>query len=221
MPGRARAVAASAVRPRNLSSCSRCSPWAAALLCGAIGFGLANQSDERLWAEQTRRALAAQRGVGEFRDLFDEIERRCGRSAFHPDGRRQSIGAQRTSNSKPIPRPGEREMQPVMDAQGRIAGFLTWETDVADDAGDRQAGDAVHRRRIAFVPGRLRRSFPLLAVAPRTAQLRRAVEQQARRAAEEDALPPGCPNRRKMLVLLAGGEWQCEHRTEGADLRFV
>ena len=54
----------------------------ATLLAGAIGYGLARQSDERLWSEQ-RAAL--RNAIGEFRKLFGKAER--GRSALRAHGR--------------------------------------------------------------------------------------------------------------------------------------
>ena len=162
----------------------------AALLCGAIGFGLANRSDERLWAEQ-RASL--RNATAEFRNLFDRSD------AVDPRFIRmveQSVGVNGLKFETDPP-PSEREMQPVMDARGRIAGFLTW--------------DRAHPMFQA-----MQRLMPFIAVVAfvlvgfagfSLRQLRRArlqlaaSEQQARRAAEEDALT-GLPNRRKMLVLL-------------------
>ncbi len=162
----------------------------AAFLCGAIGFGLANQSDERLWAEQ-RASL--RNAVVEFRNLFDKSD------AVDPRFIRmveQSVGVNGLKFENDPP-PSEREMQPVIDAQGRIAGFLTW--------------DKAHPMLLA-----MQRLMPFIAAIAVVLvgfagfslwQLRRArrhlaeSEQQARRAAEEDALT-GLPNRRKMLALL-------------------
>jgi diguanylate cyclase (GGDEF)-like protein len=90
------------------------------LLAGAMGYALAQQSDRRLWAEQ-RASL--RNAIGEFRNLFgksDAIDPRLVRVV------EQSAGL-KDLKFESDPAPDEREMQPVMDAQGRIVGFLTWQ----------------------------------------------------------------------------------------------
>jgi diguanylate cyclase (GGDEF)-like protein len=162
----------------------------ATLLCGAIGYGLARQSDERLWAEQ-RASL--RNAIGEFRNLFgitDEIDPRFVRMV------EQSVGLQGL-RFETDPGLDEREMQPVIDAQGRIAGFFTW--------------DKAHP-----MLQTMQRLMPLIAgIAAALVgfagfslwQLRRArrelaaSEQQARRAADEDKLT-GLPNLAKTLECL-------------------
>ena len=162
----------------------------ATLLCGAIGYGLAQQSDERLWSEQ-RASL--RNAVGEFRNLFgktDEIDPRFVRMIG------QSVGL-KDLKFETDPPPSEREMQPVVDGHGRFAGFLTWER--------------AHPMMVA-----MQRMMPIIAAIALALvgfagfslrQLRRArhqlaaSENDARRTAEEDALT-GLPNRRKMLALL-------------------
>ena len=92
----------------------------ATLLAGVIGYGLARQSDERLWSEQ-RASL--RNATGEFRNLFgksDAIDPRFIRMV------EQSVGL-KDLKYEIDPAAGDREMQPVIDAQGRIAGFLTWQ----------------------------------------------------------------------------------------------
>src|SRR5665811_184569 len=92
----------------------------ATLLAGAIGFEVARQSDERLWSEQ-RAAL--RNATAEFRNLFgkaDEVDPRFVRMV------EQSVGLEGLK-FEIDPGASERELQPVMDAQGRIAGFLTWQ----------------------------------------------------------------------------------------------
>ena len=162
----------------------------AILLCGAIGYGLARQSDERLWSEQ-RASL--RNAIGEFRNLFgktDEIDPPFMRMI------EQSVGLKDLKFETDPPR-SEREMQPVVDGHGRIAGFLTWEK-------VRPMMLAVHR----MMPFIAALAIVLVGFAGFSLrQLRRArhqlaaSEKDARRAAEEDALT-GLPNRRKMLVLL-------------------
>jgi diguanylate cyclase (GGDEF)-like protein len=151
----------------------------ATLLAGVIGYELAERSDERLWAEQ-RASL--RNAIGEFRHLFgksDAIDPRFVRVV------EQSAGL-KDLKFETDPAPGEREMQPVMDAQGRIAGFLTW----------RKAHPMLRA---------MQRLLPLIVGIALTLagfagfslwQLRRA-----RRAADEDKLT-GLPNHAKTLELL-------------------
>ncbi len=92
----------------------------ATLLAGAVGYGLAQQSDEHLWAEQ-RASL--RNAIGEIRAWIgksDAIDPRFVRVV------EQSAGLKDLKYESDPP-PSEREMQPVMDTQGRIAGFLTWQ----------------------------------------------------------------------------------------------
>jgi EAL domain-containing protein (putative c-di-GMP-specific phosphodiesterase class I) len=89
-------------------------------LGGATGYGLARQGDERLWSEQ-RTSL--RNATAEFRKLFgksNQIDPRFVRMV------EQSVGL-KNLKFETDPGPSEREMQPVMDGQGRIAGFLTWD----------------------------------------------------------------------------------------------
>jgi diguanylate cyclase (GGDEF)-like protein len=162
----------------------------ATLLAGAIGFEVARQSDERLWSEQ-RASL--RNAIGEFRNLFgksDAVDPRFVRMV------EQSVGLEGLK-FEIDPGASEREMQPVMDAQGRIAGFLTW--------------DKAHPMLRA-----MQRLMPFIAAIAIVLvgfagislwQLRRArhelavSEQQARRAADADKLT-GLPNHAKMLELL-------------------
>ena len=162
----------------------------ATLLAGVIGYGLAQQSDERLWAEQ-RASL--RNATAEFRNLFgksDALDLRFMRVV------EQSAGL-KDLKFETDPRPSEREMQPVIDAQGRIVGFLTWQK--------------VHPMMLA-----IQRLLPLivgialLLVGFAGFSLRQlgrarrelaASEEVARRAAEEDKLT-GLPNHAKTLELL-------------------
>jgi diguanylate cyclase (GGDEF)-like protein len=162
----------------------------ATLLAGAIGYEVARQSDERLWSEQ-RASL--RNAIGEFRTLFgksDAVDPRFVRMV------EQSAGL-KDLKFETDPGASEREMQPVMDAQGRIAGFLTWEK--------------VHpmmlamQRLLPFIVG-----IPLVLVGFAGFSLRQlgrarrelaASEEQARRAADEDKLT-GLPNHAKTLELL-------------------
>jgi len=92
----------------------------ATLLIGGIGYGLARQSDERLGSEQ-RASL--RNAIAEFRALFGqsaEIDPRFVRMV------EQSVGL-KSLKFETEPNLSAREMQPVIDANGRIAGFFTWE----------------------------------------------------------------------------------------------
>jgi len=193
---RRRAGASPRVRAKRMLSASQlivvlaALAMGATLLAGAIGFAVARQSDERLWSEQ-RAAL--RNATAEFRTLFgkaDEVDPRFVRMI------EQSVGL--TGLKFEIdPGVSEREMQPVMDVQGRIAGFLTW--------------DKAHPMLQA-----MERLMPFIAAIAivlvgfagiSLAQLARArrelaaSEQQARRAADADKLT-GLPNHGKTLELL-------------------
>ena len=92
----------------------------ATLLAGAVGYGLARQSDERLLAEQRASLRSA---VAEFRALFgqtDEIDPRFVRMV-------EQSAALKDLKFETDPSRDGREVQPVLDARGRIAGFFTWE----------------------------------------------------------------------------------------------
>ena len=160
------------------------------LLCAAIGYGLARQSDERLWLEQRASLRAA---IFEFRNLFGNTGK--------VDPRFVQIVAQsaglKALKFETDPPAGDRETQPVMDAQGRIAGFFTWD-------------------RAYPMMRTMNRLMPLVAGIAVVLvgfagfsfwQLRRAQhdikasEEQARDAADKDKLT-GLPNHAKMLELL-------------------
>ena len=160
------------------------------LLASAIGFEVARQSDERLWSEQ-RASL--RNATAEFRNLFgkaDAIDPRFVRMI------EQSVGL--TGLKFEIdPGLNERELQPVMDAQGRIAGFLTW-----------QKAHPMLRAMQRLMPFIAAIAIVLVGFAGISlAQLARArhelaaSEEFARRAADQDKLT-GLPNHAKTLELL-------------------
>jgi diguanylate cyclase (GGDEF)-like protein len=162
----------------------------ATLLAGAIGFEVARQSDERLWSEQ-RASL--RNATAEFRNLFgkaDAVDPRFVRMV------EQSVGL--TGLKFEIdPGLSERELQPVMDAQGRIAGFLTW-----------QKAHPMLRAMQRLMPFIAAIAIVLVGFAGISlAQLARArhelaaSEEFARRAADQDKLT-GLPNHAKTLELL-------------------
>ncbi len=162
----------------------------ATLLASAIGFEVARQSDERLWSEQ-RASL--RNAIGEFRNLFgkaDEVDPRFVRMV------EQSVGLEGLK-FEIDPGLNERELQPVMDAQGRIAGFLTW-----------QKAHPMLRAMQRLMPFIAAIAIVLVGFAGISlAQLARArhelaaSEEFARRAADQDKLT-GLPNHAKTLELL-------------------
>jgi diguanylate cyclase (GGDEF)-like protein len=159
-------------------------------LCAGVGYSLARQSDERLWDEQ-RASL--RNAVAEFRLMFAQSDAIDPRFVHVVE---QSTGLQNLK-FETEPSVSAREMQPVIDGHGRIAGFFTWNKS--------QPMTLAMNRVMPFVAGiaillvgfggfslwQLRRARRELA----------ASEDFARRVAEEDTLT-GLPNRRKMLILL-------------------
>jgi EAL domain-containing protein (putative c-di-GMP-specific phosphodiesterase class I) len=90
-------------------------------LVGFAGYQFARERDAQFAAE---RRVALQAAVGEFRALFgngSEIDPRFLRMIA------QSAGVKDvTFGAAPLP---GRDMQPVVNAQGRILGFLTWQAE--------------------------------------------------------------------------------------------
>ncbi len=162
----------------------------ATVLAAAFGYGLAARSDQRVWAEQ-RAAL--RNAIGEFRGLFGRP------GALDPRLVRMVEQSARLKGLKfeIDPAPGAREMQPVTDAQGRIAGFFTW-----DKA---HPTTAAMNRLMPLIGGIALLLVGFAGFALR--QLKRArleltaSEEAARRAADADKLT-GLPNHAKTLELL-------------------
>ena len=172
------------------------------LVSAAIGFSLARQNDDQLSADQH---AALRNAIAEFRSpsgRLGNIEPRLIRIA-------EQISGVKNLRFERDPNPVNREMRPVMDADGRIAGFFTWDKSYP----------------MVGVMGRLASSFAVVAVvhfgfaALSLWQLKRARhelavrELQAARAADEDKLT-GLPNHSKTLELLdlalterADGDW--------------
>ena len=163
---------------------------AATMLSAGIGYGLARQSDEHLWSEQ-RASL--RNAIAEFRALFGQAEQVDPRFV-------RMVGQSTGLNGLKFetePSLSEREMQPVMDTHGRIAGFLTW--------------DRAHPAMLAMnrlMPVIVGIAVLLVSFAGFSLwQLRRAraelsaSEAQAARAADQDKLT-GLPNHAKTLELL-------------------
>ena len=162
----------------------------ATLLCAGLGYTWARQSDEHLWAEQ-RAALRST--VAEFRTLFGKSERVDPRLLRMVEQSTRLKGLRFETD----PQSSAREMQPVLDGQGRIAGFFTWER-----------SHPMMRTMGQLLPLMACTAFALVGFAVFSLQqLRRArwqlaeSEEQARRAADRDKLT-GLPNHAKMLELL-------------------
>jgi len=162
----------------------------ATMLIAGIGYGLARQSDEQLWLEQ-RASL--RNAIAEFRTLFGQSE------AIDPRFVRiveQSAGL-KDLKFETDPSLSEREMQPVIDAHGRIAGFFTWEKSHPMTLAMNRVMPLVVSITVVLV---CFAGFSLW-------QLRRArreltaSEEQAARAADVDKLT-GLPNHAKTLELL-------------------
>jgi diguanylate cyclase (GGDEF)-like protein len=161
-----------------------------ALACAGLGHGLARASDRQLRAEQR---AAIRNIVSEFRVLVATP------GAVDPRFVRM---VERSAGLKSLrfetdPAASAREMQPVLDAKGRIAGFFTWER--------ASPMTAMMTRMTPFVLGLV---FALVSLAGFAAmQLRRtrrdlaASEAMARRAADADKLT-GLPNHARVLELL-------------------
>jgi predicted signal transduction protein with EAL and GGDEF domain len=162
----------------------------ATMISAAIGYGLARQSDERLWTEQ-RASL--RNAVAEFRAVFGHaggVDPRFVRMV------EQSVGLKGLKFEIEPEKLG-REMQPVIDAQGRIVGFFTWEqAHPMTDAMNRLA-PLVASAALVLV------AFAVFALCQlkRVRQELAASVEQAARAADEDKLT-GLPNHAKTLELL-------------------
>ena len=192
------AVSAGAARTRNWRTltASRLIVMLAILAMGAtalsagIGYQVARQSDERLWSEQ-RASL--RNAIAEFRAVFGssgELDPRFVRMV------EQSTGLA-SLKFETEPELDRREMQPVIDGQGRIAGFFTW--DKAHPATQTMTylmpiivGIAIVLVSFAAF------SFRMLRRARRELN---ASEEQAARAADKDKLT-GLSNHAKTLELL-------------------
>jgi diguanylate cyclase (GGDEF)-like protein len=162
----------------------------ATVASASIGYELAHRSDERLWREQ-RAAL--RNAISEFRGLFSgaiEIDSRFVRMV-------EQSARLHDLKFESEPSGGGREIQPVLDGNGRISGFFTWEK-------TRPMTAAMSR----VMPFIISVALALLGFAGLSIwQLRRAArelaasEQLAQRAADADKLT-GLPNHAKMLELL-------------------
>ncbi len=163
---------------------------AATMLIGWLGYDMAARNDARIAAEQRAGLRAA---IAEFRAVFGhgkEIDPRFVRMI------EQSVGL-KALKFEGEPSLEGREMQPVMDGHGRIAGFFTWEKSYPTGA--------MIARLIPLIGGGALMlagfaGFSLWQVR-RTAAALQASEARAARAADEDKLT-GLPNHAKTLELL-------------------
>jgi diguanylate cyclase (GGDEF)-like protein len=160
------------------------------LICAAIGYGLAQRSDEHVWAEQ-RAAL--RNAIAEFRVLFGKPRAVDPRFVHMVEQTARLKGLKFETD----PLPSQREMQPVVDAQGRIVGFFTWDKT--------HPMTAAMNRVMPFIAGIAVMMVGFAGFALR--QLKRAQidlaesEELARGAADTDKLT-GLPNHAKMLEFL-------------------
>lgn len=162
----------------------------ATMIGAGAGYTLARHSDDRLLAEQ-RAAL--RNAISEFRAFFGqsrEVDPRFVRMVEQS----ARLKALKFEVDPPAVR---RELQPVLDSYGRIAGFFTWEK-------TRPMSAAMN----ALMPFIGALAFVLLGFAGFSLfQIRRAGRElaeskaQARRAADQDKLT-GMPNHAKMVELL-------------------
>jgi diguanylate cyclase (GGDEF)-like protein len=159
----------------------------AAAFCAVVGYVLVRQTDER---QQIERRGALVGAIEDLRASGIDI------SSLDPPTIR---GMERTAGLKdlrfdPDPEPGVREMQSVLDRNGRIVGWFSWEA-------DRSMAIALSRMQpLLLVTGLCFVIFAGVALW----QVRRMVrdlgegERRAWSLAHEDMLT-GMPNRRKMM----------------------
>ena len=161
----------------------------ASILTTGIGYGLARQSDERLWAEQ-RAALRT--AISEFRAWFGQTGGLDPRFVRMVERSVNIAGL--TFETEPSDR---RESQPVIDGNGRIAGFFTWDK--------KHPMTNAMNRLVPLIAGITAVLVVFAALSlwllHRTRRELAVSEELARRAADEDKLT-GLPNHAKMLDLL-------------------
>jgi diguanylate cyclase (GGDEF)-like protein len=156
----------------------------------AFGHQLARQSDEKLSSQQH---VALRNTIAEFASPFGqkgEVDPRLVRVAAQ-------IAGVKNLKFENDPTASGREMQPVMNANGRIAGFFTWDNAAPVTRIMNRLAPFV-----AIIAIVLAGLASLLLLQLRRARQELAVrEVQAARAADEDKLT-GLPNHAKMLELL-------------------
>jgi diguanylate cyclase (GGDEF)-like protein len=162
----------------------------ATVFCAIVGYVLVRQTDDRQGLERRAALLGA---IEDLRNSGADL------SALDPSFIRS---IERTAGLKDLrfelaPTSDGRELQPVLDRHGRIAGWLSWQA-------DRSLGHALSRLRpLLALTGLLLVGFAGLALW----QIRRAMselgesEHRAWTLAHEDMLT-GLPNHRKLLALI-------------------
>ena len=162
----------------------------AAALSAGVGYDVARRSDENLWSDQ-RASL--RNAVAEFRSLFGQSGQLDPRFIRMIE---QSTGLQNLKFDNE-PEGSGREMQPVLDNLGRIAGFFTWDkTHPATGTMDRLMPLIVGI--VALLIGFAGYSLWQLR---RARQALSATEELAAQAGDIDKLT-GLPNHAKTLELL-------------------
>jgi diguanylate cyclase (GGDEF)-like protein len=162
----------------------------ATAVSAGIGYSVARHSDETLWSDQ-RASL--RNAVSEFRALFGQSGQLDPRFIRMVE---QSTGLQNLK-FEAEPEQNQREMQPVLDSLGRIAGFFTWDkTHPATDTLGRLMPVIIGI--IALLIGFAGYSLWQLRRAHRALS---ASEEQVAQAGDVDKLT-GLPNHAKTLELL-------------------
>ena len=161
-----------------------------ALASAGVGYEIARHSDEKLWSEQR---LALRNATSEIRTMFAhgrDIDPRFVRMIEH---------SARLKDLKFEIAPDEsgREIQPVLDGEGRIAGFFTWQKTAPTTAA---MGAMMPYIAILIVVLVAFAGYSLWHL-KRAARDLSETEAMARRAADQDKLT-GLPNHAKLVELL-------------------
>ena len=190
LPGASRAHARRRLSASRLVGLLAAIATGATLACAAVGYDLAARSDERASTEQ-RASL--RNAIAEFRVLFEDA------GALDPRFVRMVEQSARLQGLKfeSDPRPSAGELQPVLDGQGRIAGFFTWDKTYPMTAAMNRLMPLIGGLAVALVGFA---GFALRQLERARAELA-ASEELARRAADADKLT-GLPNHAKTLELL-------------------
>jgi diguanylate cyclase (GGDEF)-like protein len=162
----------------------------ATMISASTIYGLARQSDEQLWSEQ-RTAL--RNAISEFRNLFGQSNEIDPRFVLMVEQSARLEGLKFEAE----PTPSAREMQPLLDAHGRIVGFFTWDKT--------RPMTLAMSRLLPFVAGVAVALVGFTGISlwqlKRAGRELAASEELAQRAADEDKLT-GLPNHAKTLELL-------------------
>lgn len=177
-----------------------------ALVSTAVGYEIARHSDENLWAEQ-RTAL--RNATSEIRTMFAhgrDIDQRFVRmienSARLPDLKFELA-----------PSDDGREVQPVIDGDGRIAGFFTWQRTAPTTAAMGALMPYIAALMIVLIAFAIYSLWHLGLAARDLSE----TEALAQRAADQDKLT-GMPNHAKMVELL---DLALAEREPGETTSFV